>query len=77
MTLLRETNRIYQIEKRGGELSRFAREALKVLVVDECENRYKTVGKKKIKMTNDEIIEKFKNKATGMIENLLEIMTIK
>ena len=27
---------------------------------------------KESKMTNDEIIEKFKNKATGMIENLLE-----
>ena len=76
MTLLRETNRIYQIDKKGGELSKFARETLKVLVIDECENRYKTVGKKKLKMTNDEIIEKFKIKATDMIENLLDIMTI-
>jgi len=73
---MHETQRIYRIEKGGAELSRFAREVLKVIALDDCDAQYKTVGKKKVKMTNDEIIEKFKNKATGMIENLLEIMTI-
>ena len=46
----------------------------KNILIDECE-KYKTVDKKKVKMTNMKF-EKFKNKATGMIENLLEIMTI-
>jgi hypothetical protein len=70
-----EIERIYRIEKRALELSTFARSVMKVVAIDDCEEQYKMVGKKKVKMTQEEMIEKFKIKATGMIENLLDIIS--
>ena len=75
MDTTRETNRIYQIEKRAMELSKFARSVMKFVALDDCEEQYKLVGKKKIKMTQDEMFEKFKIKASSMIENLLEVIS--
>jgi hypothetical protein len=66
---MKEQSRLLHIEKEAEKLVKFCKEVNKVIFL-------KTLPPP-AKLTDEEMIEKFKIKATGMIENLLEIMTTK
>jgi len=66
---MKEQSRLLHIEKEAEKLVAFCKQANKVIFL-------KTVPPPP-KMTDEQMIEKFKIKTTGMIENLLEIMTVK
>lgn len=64
---MREQTRLLDIQKRAEKLASFCREVNKVIFLKELPPSSK--------MTDEEMVEKFKIKATGMIEDLTDIIS--